>query len=60
MLPIMENMNVLERFYVYKTVKYKPTMNEQLVMDPNILFDIVIDRDTDRSISRNVGATDCQ
>jgi hypothetical protein len=37
------NMNILVRFYIYKTVKYKPIINEQFVMDSKVSFDLVID-----------------
>jgi hypothetical protein len=41
-------MNILERFYVYKTAKYKPIMDLQFVMYSNILFDLAVDKDKDR------------
>jgi hypothetical protein len=38
--------NVLERFYIYKAAKHKPIMNECFVSDSNILFDLVTGKDT--------------
>jgi hypothetical protein len=37
------SLNILERFYDYKTAKYKPLMNEHFVMDFNVQFDLVVD-----------------
>jgi hypothetical protein len=54
------DMNILERLYIYKTAKYKPIMNGQFVKNSKVLFNLVIDKDMGRSNSRNVGTTDHQ
>jgi hypothetical protein len=43
---------------IYKGAKYTPIMNEQFVMDSNVLFSLIIDKDADRSNIRDVGNSD--
>jgi hypothetical protein len=37
-------MDVLERFHIYKTARYKPIQNKQYTRDSTILFDLVIEK----------------
>jgi hypothetical protein len=55
-----KNFDILERFYIYKATRSKIILNEQHVIDPNVLFDVIIDKDKDMPISRNDGITDYQ
>jgi hypothetical protein len=38
-------LDVLERFFMYKTSKRKPVMSEQLTTNANVLFGSIVNRD---------------
>jgi hypothetical protein len=40
-------LDIWERFYIYKTSKFKHVLNEQHVGETNVLFDLLINYDHD-------------
>jgi hypothetical protein len=43
-----KNLDVLERFYIYKPSKSQIVINEQYATDANVLFDLIINRDKNK------------
>jgi hypothetical protein len=43
-----KNLNILERFYIYKASKSQIIINEQYATDSNVLFDLIINRDKNK------------
>jgi hypothetical protein len=44
-----KTLDALERFFIYKTSKSKPMINEQFKTNSNVLFDLIIERETDKT-----------
>jgi hypothetical protein len=43
-------LNKMERFYIYKETKTVNQINDKCKVKPNILFDTIVNEDTDRAL----------
>jgi hypothetical protein len=43
-----KNLDILERFYIYKARKSQIIINEHYAIDSNVLFDLIINRDKNK------------